>query len=95
MTNEEFLKELARVRALVAVRLEQIRAGQQVHSTEEEILFFLQNLDDVEKEVRSGSFALPRGQRTLACAERVGDTWPYSDPLGLELVSLDSAYRKL
>ncbi len=93
--NAAFLSELARVRALVEARLDAVRRREAVYGTETELQMFLRDLAHVDREARAGAFDMSGDQRTLSSANQVLDSWPFEDPLGLELVGLERAYRKL
>jgi hypothetical protein len=108
MTPEAFLDQLHQVRRAIQERMQSIQRGEPsgwkieswrvpgYNTPSATMQKFLDELDEVEKEVASGSFkSSSKERRALGAARVVVDCWSFEDPLGGAICELSTAYGQL
>src|SRR5260221_8145613 len=87
-----FMTAVQEARAAIRDRLARLARGEELFGTKEELEGFLENLDVAVREVTTGQFRYPKGQRRLECVHAVGDSWPFTDPVGLAVARVGTLY---
>jgi hypothetical protein len=93
ITVQQFLVELRPVLQQVTFELHQRQSGIPGVGTIGELQFIQNELSAVESKAVAGTLP-PVGERWLASARVVTDTWPNDSPLGTEICALATKYRR-
>lgn len=90
---QEFLAELRPVLQQISFELNQRQSGMPGVGTIGELEYIRNELATIEAKAASGTLP-PVGERWLASARIVTDTWPNDSELGSDICALASKYRR-